>query len=75
MVCHVARMLTRLQAGMSKHATKALAQQIATWQAAGFSQHFGKRRYRMYQLLAGDIPRATAEMNLKWQAALCAHMG
>ncbi len=60
---------------MSKRATKSLAQQISTWQAAGFSQLIDERRFWMYQLLAGDVPCATAELHLQWQAALCAHMG
>ena len=60
---------------MSQQATQALAQQIAAWQAAGFAQLFDERRFCLYQLLAGDIPCATADLRLQWQAALCAHMG
>ena len=64
-----------LQAGSSKQRSQALAQQVATWRAAGFSDFFHERRLRLYQLLAGDVPSTAADLELDWQPALCAHLG
>jgi hypothetical protein len=64
-----------LQAGTSKQRSQVLAQQVATWQAAGFSNFFDDRRLRLYQLLAGDVASTAANLELGWQPALSAHLG
>ena len=64
-----------VQAGASKHGTRALVQQVATWQAAGFSELINTQRFRLFQLLSGDIPCAAQYLSLQWQPALCAQLG